>query len=82
MAVAGMICGIVSLIGPCCCLLQPATVLGIMFSCIALSQIKANPYQAGKNMAIAGLICSILSLALLGAVSALSIAGPVFHHVW
>ena len=79
MAVAGMICGIVSLIGPCCCLLQPVTILGIIFSCIALSQIKANPHQAGKSMAIAGLICSILSLALLVAVFVLSIAGPFFR---
>ena len=79
MAIAGMICGIVSLIGPCCCIAQPATILGIIFSCIALSQIKSNPHQSGKGMAIAGLICAILSLVMLVAFIALGVAGNIFQ---
>ena len=62
MAITGMICGIVSLPTLCCCYGFPFNILGIIFSAIGLSQIKkSNPRQSGKGMAIAGLICSILS---------------------
>jgi hypothetical protein len=63
LAITGMVCGILSLTLCCCCGGFPFNVLGLIFSLIALSQIKANPEQhEGRGMAIAGLVLSILSL--------------------
>jgi len=64
MAVAGFVLGLLSLPGLCCCCLTPCSILGLIFSCIALSQIHRNPTQGGKGMAIAGIILSILGLLL------------------
>ncbi|MDC0144833.1 hypothetical protein OAK45_09935 [Verrucomicrobia bacterium] len=44
---------------------------------IGLSQLKANPQQQGKGMATAGLICSILSILLIGILISLGIAASV-----
>ena len=75
MAITGMICGIVSLPMLCCCYGMPFNILGIIFSIIGLSQIKkSNPTQSGKGMAMAGLICSILSLVLFVVFLAFGIA--------
>ena len=73
-AITGMICGILALPMLCCCYGFPFNILGIIFSIIGLTQIKANPQQEGKGMAIAGLICSILSFVILAALVALGIA--------
>jgi len=61
MAVTGLIMGCLSVV---CC--QFLGILGIVFSAIALSQLKSNPGQAGRGMAIAGLILSLLSFIILG----------------
>ena len=52
MAIAGMIMGILSILSvyPCCGL--SFNILGLIFSKVALGQIKANPQQDGKGMAI------------------------------
>ena len=78
MAITGMILGILSILSiyPCCGI--PFNILGIIFSAIALSQIKSNPHQDGKGMAISGLICSSLSLLLLIAVIGLGIVSSAF----
>jgi len=61
-AVTGLVLGIVSLVGGACCyfgiLTSPA---GIIFSAIALNQMKKDPTQGGKGMAIAGLVTSIVA---------------------
>lgn len=63
MATAGMIMGILSVVFGCCCHGMPFNVLGIIFSLIALSQIKSDPHgQQGRGMAIAGLVLSIISI--------------------
>jgi hypothetical protein len=63
MAIAGLVMGILSLTMSCCCYGLPFNILGIIFSTIALSQIKKDPLtQTGRGLAIAGLICSILSI--------------------
>ena len=64
MAVAGLVMGILSMtIGLVCCGLV-FNVLGIIFSSVALSQIKKSPVQqTGRNLAIIGLVLSILGLA-------------------
>jgi hypothetical protein len=63
MAVAGLIMGLLSVtVGLLCC--GPLLgILGILFSAVALSQIKRNPlHQSSRGMAIAGLILSALGM--------------------
>ena len=53
--------------GLCCCYGIPFNLLGIVFSLIALAQIKGNPdLYSGKALAITGLITSLVSFALAG----------------
>lgn len=66
MAITGLVMGVLALFGLCCCYGFPFNILGIVFSCIALAQIKKNPeLEQGRGLALAGLILSILSIALL-----------------
>ena len=62
MALTGMICGIVSLVMLCCCYGLPFNILGIVFSIIGLNKANETPKKDGKGMAIAGLICSGISI--------------------
>jgi hypothetical protein len=64
-AIAGMIMGILSLtLGLCYCGF-PFNILGLIFSLVALSQIKQFPQTyTGKGMAITGLVLSCVSIAL------------------
>ena len=60
-ATAGFICGILSWC--CCCCGFPLSLLGIIFSIIALVQIRSNsPPQTGWGLALAGLILSATGL--------------------
>lgn len=59
MALASLILGCVSIV---CC--QPLSILGIIFGIIALSQIKQNPHQSGRGLAIAGLAVSAAGVVL------------------
>ena len=62
-ATAGFVCGLLSCCGFCCCCFLPVSILGIIFSVIAMIQIKSNtPPQNGFGLALAGLICSIVGL--------------------
>ncbi len=64
-AVASMILGILSLVLLCCCYGLPFNVLGMVFSIIALGQIRGDPQRyEGAGMAIAGLVLSVLSILL------------------
>ena len=77
MAIAGMIMGILSLV-TICCYGFPFNLLGIIFSAIGLSQIKkSHPRQSGKGMAIAWLICSILSFLIYAALLIVVIASEM-----
>jgi len=77
MAITGMVMGILSLV-TICCYGFPFNLLGIIFSAIGLSQIKkSNPRQKGKGMAIAGLICSILSFLIYAAILIVVIASEM-----
>ena len=66
MAVAGMVMGILSITcGLCCCYGMPFNVLGIIFSLVALAQIRDEPQsQQGRSLAIAGLLLSLASIVL------------------
>ena len=49
----------------CCCYGMPFNVLGIIFSLVALAQIRNDPRsRQDRPLAIAGLVLSLLSLAL------------------
>lgn len=75
-AVAGLTLGILGLtLGLCCCYGLPFSVPGIICSIVALNQIKNDPsVQQGRNLAITGLILSILSILLGGLLLALGVA--------
>jgi hypothetical protein len=61
-ATTGMILGILSMTAGLCCCGLPFNILGLVFSLMALSEIKKNPQLNGKGMAIAGLVLSLLSV--------------------
>lgn len=59
-ATAGFVCGIISYV---CCCGCPFNILGMIFSIVALVQIGAQvDKQNGWGLALAGLICSAVSL--------------------
>ncbi len=63
LAIAGLVLGILSVtLGLCCCYGLPFSIPGIICSAMALSQIKKNPTQPGRGMAIAGLVISIIGV--------------------
>jgi hypothetical protein len=73
LAKAGLLCGVLSITVGCCCCGVPFNLLGLVFSVIALVQISENPQvSGGRDLAILGLILSLLSLVILGGFS-------VFH---
>jgi hypothetical protein len=59
MATLGLVLSCFSLI---CCGCGPVPILGIVFSCIGLSQANRDPAQTGRPLAIAGIIIGILAL--------------------
>jgi len=63
LALAGVLMGALSLTcGMCCCYGMPFNILGIVFSLVALAQIRNDPRsQDGWGMAVAGLVLSLLS---------------------
>jgi hypothetical protein len=66
MATTALVMGILSITcGMCCCYGAPFNILGIIFSLVALAQIKNNPQaQQGRPLAITGLILSLASIVL------------------
>ncbi len=78
MAITGFILGMLSVLGSwmvCCCYGFPLNLLGLIFSLVGYSQIKADPQnQRGKGIAIAGVVLSVLSIVLAALVWALGMA--------
>ena len=76
MAVAGMVMGILSITcGICCCYGLPFNLLGIVFSLVALSQIRNDPKsQPGRPLAVVGLVLSLLSIVLAAFMLTLGLA--------
>jgi hypothetical protein len=65
-ATAGLVCGILSVTFVCCCGGFPFNILGLVFSIIALVHISERPeLQAGRGLAIAGLILCLISFLFL-----------------
>jgi hypothetical protein len=65
LAVMSLLAGILAMTcGMCCCYGLPFNVLGVVFSLVALAQIRNDPQtQDGRGLAIAGLVLSLLSIA-------------------
>jgi hypothetical protein len=62
-ATAGLVCALLSWIGCCCCCGLPFSLLGLLFSIIALVQINSQPQpQEGRLFAILGLALSAANL--------------------
>jgi hypothetical protein len=79
-ATAGLVFGILSFA---CCFKLLFGVLGLVFSLIALSQINRHPeLYEGRALAIAGMVLSILSLLLFGALLMLALATGRFYFNW
>jgi uncharacterized membrane protein YidH (DUF202 family) len=57
MAVASMVLGIVGI--PMFCVWIPS-ILAVIFGGVALGQLKRNPTQGGRGMAIAGLVLGLV----------------------
>jgi len=76
MAITSLIMGCVSMV--CCPVLG---VLGIVFSAMALSQLKSEPLQGGKGLAITGLVLSLLSFAWFGLLIALGAFSNVIQQM-
>jgi hypothetical protein len=87
-ATTGLVLGIISLsAGLCCCYGLPFNVSGLIFSLIALSQIRSHPEKySGRGMAVAGLVLCLTSLALMFILFILAIFGAGFgqmtHHAY
>jgi hypothetical protein len=58
LAVASLVLGLVWLGGL-------GSLLAVIFGHVALSQIKQNPMQSGKGLAIAGLVLGYVALAII-----------------
>ena len=86
-ATAGFTCGLLSCMGLCCCCFAPVSLLGIIFSIIAMVQIKSSPEpQGGWGLALAGLICSVIGLivgTLIGIINGLvgAMADPAMKDI-
>lgn len=55
---------VLSILGLICCTSLLFNILAVVFGHLALSQIKKNPNQGGKNLATAGLIIGYIGLVL------------------
>jgi hypothetical protein len=65
-AIAGLVCGILSVTLCLCCGGIPANVLGLIFSIVAFVQINEHPQlHEGRGLAIAGIILSAVSFLIL-----------------
>ena len=60
----------------CCCLSFIVGPVSIVLGAMALSQIRQNPHQDGRGMAIAGIILGVLSLLLFLVVMLIFLLSP------
>jgi succinate dehydrogenase/fumarate reductase cytochrome b subunit len=86
-ATTGLVLGIISICFCCCCYGLPFNVLGLIFSLVALGQIKGDPGRyGGKGMAIAGLVLCAVSIVLMILLVVLWALGASLdqttHHVY
>ena len=79
-ATAGFICGLISIV---CCCGCPFNILGLIFSIIAMAQInKQEQKQEGWGLALAGFICSAVSLLLTFGFGIFQLLMAPAHATW
>jgi hypothetical protein len=79
-ATAGLIFGILSFT---CCFKLLFSTLALVFSLVGLSQINRHPeHYEGRGLAIAGIVLSLVSLLLFGALLLLALATGHFYFNW
>jgi hypothetical protein len=66
LAIAALVCGVGGLFGGfiTCGLLAPAVIVGLVLGHVALTQIKRDPQQQGRGMALAGVIIGWVTIGL------------------
>ena len=81
-ATTGLILGAISIsFGLCCCYGLPFSATGLVFSIIALAQIRSHPERyTGSAMAIVGIVLCCISLMLMFLLMLLGLAGSLFDH--
>lgn len=80
-ATAGLVCGLLAWC--CCCCCVPFSLLGLIFSIIALVQINAQPEtQEGRTLAILGLILSATHLLFSCGIGLLQLALTPGNYGW
>lgn len=78
-AVAGFVMGLISILF-CWCCFGVTQILGVIFSAVALSQIKKTG-EGGKGLAVAGLVLSVLCIVLSAVFAVLSaLASDVYPY--
>ena len=84
-AIAGLVLGILSIIGFCCCYGLPFSIPGLIFSLIAIGQINSHPEgYTGKTMAIIAIALCCLGFLISVILFCFGMAGtfwePTSHH--
>lgn len=62
MSIASLVLGIAGV--PLCCLFVPS-LLAVIFGIVGINQIKADPSQSGRGLAIAGIVLGAVMLVLV-----------------
>jgi hypothetical protein len=80
MAMTGLVLGILSIVG--CCFALPCGILGVVFSIVALCRERPPGHSdtSDKNLALAGLILSIIGLIWHGLIVGLMGGGSLIRH--
>lgn len=77
LAIWSLVCGCVGLV---CC--QAVSIAGIVLGTVALGELKANPLQQGRGMAIAGIVLGGLGLVMLVLLLILGVFGSLLENLW
>ena len=67
LAIASLVCGILSILTVCCCYGLPFNILGLGLGIVALVQSNkpdSQEHQDGKSFAIAGIATSLISIVI------------------
>lgn len=78
-ATASMVCGIIGLIGCCCCPMLLASLAAIVTGHLAMNELNNRPGLQGRGMAIAGLVMGYLAVLMQLASLLTSLVNPAFY---
>ncbi|MFZ5480360.1 MAG: DUF4190 domain-containing protein [Myxococcota bacterium] len=81
LAIAALVCGLISLPCVCGCYGLPFNLIGVILGGIAMFQSSGDPTQGGKGLAIGGIAASVLSFLLGFSMFALGLAGTILGEM-